>query len=96
MTERATTTPGSDDLQARIDLAEKRQRLWLRIGKFCAYTDAFWVAHRLFGDRPGNPENVICGCVLLLLVLMVTLAVRAGRWRTALVGQLARAQLEGR
>jgi hypothetical protein len=95
MTDTAMTSLGSGDLQARIDLAERRQTLWLRIGKVCAYTDAFWVAHRLFGDRPGRTETVICASLFPLLVLMLALAVRAGRWRAVLVGQLARAQLEG-
>jgi hypothetical protein len=97
MTDTAVTSFGSGELQARIDLAERRQTLWLRIGKICAIVDASWVLRRLSSDwAPERLETVICACLFVLLVLMVALAVRAERCRTALFGQLARARLEGR
>jgi hypothetical protein len=90
------TSFASGELQARIDMAEQRQKLWLRIGNICVILDASWVLRRLSGWQPARLETVICACLFALLVLMLALAVRAERCRTALVGRLARARLEGR
>jgi hypothetical protein len=97
MTDTAMTSFGSGELQARIDMAERRQKLWLKIGSLCVILDASWVIRRLSGDsQPGRHETVMCACLFVLLVLMLALAVRAERRRTALFGHLARARLEGR
>jgi hypothetical protein len=96
MTETALASFGSDDLQARIAMTEKRQTLWLKIGKVCVILDAPLVLRRLSGWQQGRVETGICICLFALLVVVLGLAVRAERSRTALVGCLARAQLEGR
>jgi hypothetical protein len=96
MIETAMTSFTSHELQAQIETTEQRQKLWLKVGKICVILDASWLLQRLSGWHPGRVETGICACLFGLLVLMLALAVRAERCRTALVGRLARAQLEGR
>ena len=55
MTETAMTSFGSNELKARMDMAVRRQTLWLKIGKICAAADAFWIADSLFRQSTRTP-----------------------------------------